>query len=290
MDRSTCMMHSRRAPHWSLWAAAAALVTVPAVAQAGNAAPHAASGQLRATPPVDRKPEPTPPPEAAPLTLAQLERRALDRNPTLNQADAAVDIARGRRRQAGLYPNPTLHYHGEEVGVAGTAGQQGTRLEQSIMTGGKLRKSRGVRDQELEQAKANRQRQEGAVLLNIRQLYFQALAAQQRIELRTHLVAVAGETLETTRELQNIGLAKETEVLQAQVEADRARLALNQATADRARVWVQIGAVTGDPDLAAAQPLAGSLEDLPPAIDAAAELKRLLDQSPELDFAEASVA
>lgn len=225
-----------------------------------------------------------------PLTLEQLERLALERNPTLTQADAVVDIAVGRRKQAGLPPNPTVHYHAEELGVAGTAGQHGPRLEQTFMTAGKLRKARQVRSEEVEQAKAMRAGQEAGVLVNVRSLYFQALGADERIQLRTRLLTIANETLETTRELHNIGLARETELLQAQVEADRARLALNRAEADRARVWQQLGAVVGVVELSTPRPLGGSLEEVPTPLDPALELQRLIEKSPQIELAEVGVA
>jgi outer membrane protein TolC len=44
----------------------------------------------------------------AALALDDLERMALQGNPTLAQAAAAVDASRGKALQAGLYPNPTI--------------------------------------------------------------------------------------------------------------------------------------------------------------------------------------
>ncbi len=49
------------------------------------------------------------------LRLEDLERMALENNPTIAQAEAAVRAAEGRRVQAGLYPNPILGYLGEEL-------------------------------------------------------------------------------------------------------------------------------------------------------------------------------
>src|SRR5437899_2979805 len=48
------------------------------------------------------------------LTLADLERMALEANPTLPEAQAAIRAAEGRRVQAGLWPNPVVGYTGEE--------------------------------------------------------------------------------------------------------------------------------------------------------------------------------
>ncbi len=44
----------------------------------------------------------------AAMNLADLEQLALEHNPTLAQAAAQVEAARGRAVQAGLYPNPTV--------------------------------------------------------------------------------------------------------------------------------------------------------------------------------------
>ena len=77
------------------------------------------------------------------LTLRDLEEMAIQRNPTLAQAAAQVEAARGRALQSGLYPNPTVGYVADRIGAAGTAGElQGAFIDQLIVTAGKLRLSR----------------------------------------------------------------------------------------------------------------------------------------------------
>ena len=49
------------------------------------------------------------------LRLEDLERMALDNNPTIAQAAAGIRAAEGRTLQAGLYPNPIMGYIGEEI-------------------------------------------------------------------------------------------------------------------------------------------------------------------------------
>src|SRR5438874_4985011 len=83
------------------------------------------------------------------LTLADLEQAAVNANPTLAQAAAQVEAARGRTLQSGLYPNPTVGYQGDEIGVNGTAGFQGVFIDQLIITGGKLRLNRARFQQEV---------------------------------------------------------------------------------------------------------------------------------------------
>jgi len=64
-------------------------------------------------------------PPAGGMTLAELEELAERCNPTLVQAMARVQAARGLYLQVGLYPNPLIGYQGTEIGQEGRAGQQG---------------------------------------------------------------------------------------------------------------------------------------------------------------------
>ncbi len=68
------------------------------------------------------------------LTRDDLEQIALESNPTLVQARMAVRAAQGGYVQAGLYPNPAIAYAGGDLGIEGTAGQQGMVIGQEIVT------------------------------------------------------------------------------------------------------------------------------------------------------------
>lgn len=80
------------------------------------------------------------------MTLADLERQALEGNPTLAQAEAAIRAAEGRRVQAGLMPNPIIGYQAEELAfrAIGEKSEHLGFIEQTIPLGGKLRKSRAI--------------------------------------------------------------------------------------------------------------------------------------------------
>src|SRR5262245_15576883 len=80
-------------------------------------------------------------PQRATLSLTDLEQMALQRNPTLAQAAANVEDARGRTIQSGLYPNPTVGYTGEQIGLRGPQApgeMQGLFVDQVLVTAGKL--------------------------------------------------------------------------------------------------------------------------------------------------------
>src|SRR5882724_1726360 len=73
------------------------------------------------------------------LALEDLEKIALERNPTLSQAKSEITSAKARQLQYGLLPNPTVGYAGDEIrGGSFNGGEQGAFISQQIVTGGKL--------------------------------------------------------------------------------------------------------------------------------------------------------
>jgi outer membrane protein, heavy metal efflux system len=118
-------------------------------------------------------------------TLEQLQQLAIDHNPTLKQAQAEIRAAEGRKRQAGLYPNLTVGYIGEQIsGGSQRGGEQGGFIQQDIVLGGKLGAAQRVFEQERLQADAER----GEQLLRVQNAaaiaYYQSLGAQQTVAIR----------------------------------------------------------------------------------------------------------
>jgi len=174
----------------------------------------------------DAPPSPTPPTSPAPspttpsprtLSLADLERMALLGNPTLAQAAATVAASRGKALQAGLYPNPTIGYAGEQIGIAGTAGElQGGFVQQTIVTAGKLRLSRAKYNQEAREAELLVMAQQYRVLNGVRIHFYELLALERTINLHRELLANANESLRTYKEMANTGQANRADVLLAE--------------------------------------------------------------------------
>jgi cobalt-zinc-cadmium efflux system outer membrane protein len=224
------------------------------------------------------------------LTLADLEQLALRGNPTLAQAAAAVGASRGKALQAGLYPNPTLGYHGENIGIAGTAGEfQGGFVQQVIVTAGKLRLSRAKYNQETLEAELLALAQQYRVLNGVRLRFWELLALQRTIELHQSMLANAEEALRTTREMLNTGQANRADVLLADVRLDDAKIALLTVRNRHPALWQHLAALVGSPHLPPGS-LAGQLDEIKPPLDWDCELSRLLSESPELQAAQAHVA
>lgn len=227
---------------------------------------------------------------AATLHLADLERMALENNPTLAQAGAIIEASSGKAFQAGLCPNPTVGYQGEQIGAEGTAGElQGGFIQQEIVTAGKLRLSRAKYQQETVMAEIQALAQQYRVLNGVRVRFWDALTAQQLVAVRQNLLRIAEDALRTTEELVNVGQANRPDLLQAQIEARRARVELRNAEQRYRGSWTQLVAVVGKCDLSAT-PLTGQLAELDPPPEWERTLCDLLQASPEMQLALAEVA
>jgi len=223
------------------------------------------------------------------LTLAAFEQLAVANNPTLAQAAAVIEASRAKALQAGLHPNPTVGYQAEQIGVDGTAGEfHGAFIQQEIVTAGKLRLSRAKYQQEAVMAEIQAIAQQYRVLNGVRARFWDAVAAEQLAAVRRDLLRIAEDAARTTEELVNVGQANRPDLLQAQIEARRARVELLNAEQRYRGAWAQLAAVVGRPDLGPT-PLAGRLFDHGPAPDWEKTLCDLLAASPELQLAQAEV-
>ena len=222
------------------------------------------------------------------LTLVELEQIALSNNPTLAQAAAEIRAATGRKLQSGLYPNPTVGYQGEQIrgGIQG-GGEQGFFVSQDIVLGGKLGLNRRVLEQEKKQAEAEAEEQRLRVINGVRMFYYQALAAQEMVDLRRKLSKLAEDAVQTSHQLGNVGQADQPDVLQAEVEGEQAELAVVAAEQNQLRAWRALTATVGKPEMPLTH-LAGNLEDLPE--DSPDQwLQAIVQESPAVKIAELGV-
>lgn len=228
--------------------------------------------------------------EPEPIALPALEQIALERNPTMPQAEAGIEAARGRAKQAGLLPNPTIGYTAEEVsgGPIIRRGEHGFFVEQTIPLGGKLRLSRQIFEREAQQASSLHDAQRARVLSAVRVAFYTALAAQRRIEVREHLSRLASEATRVSAQLYNVGSADRPDVLASEIEARENQLELTRARNAWHRAWLTLATVVGDPTLTPRR-LAGALDAGFPELEREAALQTVIGKSPEMAAAEAAV-
>jgi len=222
---------------------------------------------------------------ASELTLGELERMALEHNPTLFQARANVDARIGTQVQAGLYPNPRLGYQHNEAGNSGRAGQQGAYVAQEFVRGGKLCLEQRAASHAVQSAEFQHAAQQRRVLTTVRIAFYDVLAAQQTISLAEELVKISEQGIETTEALIKGGQSSRVDLLQARVELNNAQVAAQKARNRQRAAWSRLATVVGMPKLTPGA-LAGSLETETATLDAEQIFEQILSSSPELAAAQ----
>jgi cobalt-zinc-cadmium efflux system outer membrane protein len=226
------------------------------------------------------------------LRLEDLEQMALRNNPTLAQAGAAIRAAEGRRKQAGLWPNPIVGYEAEGLAfndlVRPYHSSHYVFVEQNIVGFGKLAKAKKIAAQEKALAESEAEAQRLRVLVAVQVLYYEALGSQQMVDLRKQLADLTREAVDISEELFNIGQADRPDVIAAEVELQRAELDLMRAENDLTRVWQVLATVVNNPTLKPTR-LAGNLDAEAPMINQDDLHATLLRESPEIKAAMAGV-
>jgi cobalt-zinc-cadmium efflux system outer membrane protein len=222
------------------------------------------------------------------LRLKDLEQMALASNPTVAQVQANMRVASGLARQAGLYPNPTVGYYGDEIrGGFSQGGKQGGFVSQTIVTGGKLRAARRVAELQANEVETSGQVQRQRILNNVRISFYQVLAAQRLVEVRQNLAKLAADAAQTSRQLGNVGQADRPDILQAEVEQQQTNVSLRVAQQNLQASWRMLAAVAGKPALPLAQ-LEGDLEAIP-ELSYEEWIATTLRESPELKLAQQAI-
>jgi len=220
--------------------------------------------------------------KAVPATsLDEFEASALKNNPTLKQAEAITAVSAGLARQTGLWPNPSVGYQGEQIrGGSFGGGEQGGFVQQDIVLGGKLGLRRNVLEQQRKADEIGVQEQQLSVRGAVKVQFYSALARLRIVEVQRRLLDTAMDAATTAHQLTNVGQADAPDVLQAEVEAEQAKLDFVKAQREYIQAYENLAALAGEPDL----PLSLLKGDLyhPPLIDTERYLDDLLENSPSL--------
>jgi cobalt-zinc-cadmium efflux system outer membrane protein len=199
-------------------------------------------------------------PQVAGLSLADIEKLAIEKNPTIRQLSASIMKARGFRSQVGLKPNPTIGYFGSQIADAGTD-QHGAFVSQEFVSGGKLAQNRRVLDRTLQAQLWDFETQKQRVLTD---------------------VTVKGvEVSRRRREAQETSVV---DLLQAEVQMAEIDVARQQARVVFRGAMQQLAAVSGTGELPQ-QTLSGELRQPPAEMNWDTVLQNLLQSSPELQAA-----
>ncbi len=219
------------------------------------------------------------------MALADFETLAEANNPTLKQANALVRESQAQARQAGLYPNPSAGYQGEQIrGGWYGGGEQGGFIQQTIVLGGKLGVRRKVYEQQSKSDQIGVEEQTSRVCNDVQQAFYDALAAQAAVELRRRLLGVALDAVETVHQLANVGQADAPDILQTEVESEQAKIDYEAAQREYLAAFHTLAARAGKAQLPAS-PLKGDLEQIPD-LNAEQIVDRIVTDSPTAKRAE----
>ncbi|MEO8190686.1 MAG: TolC family protein [Acidobacteriota bacterium] len=181
------------------------------------------------------------------VTLNDVLRAATTNNPLVEAALARLRAARGSRRAAGAFPNPTVTYQVENSAYPGRDAPPGLDKETSTFAAFPLEflYQRGPKvsraEAEMRAAEAALERARWSVALDAGRAYYRLALAKLALETSLEVRKGLQELEEYNRARAAEGVASEGDALRARVEVDRAfleesleRIELNRAQAELA--------------------------------------------------------
>jgi cobalt-zinc-cadmium efflux system outer membrane protein len=199
--------------------------------------------------PLPESPKATPGPEGRPLTLSDLQRLAMGNHPSIKNAAAGAEAAKGAVRQAGAYPNPSVFWEADTVGTSG-AGYQGAGFDQPIKSVNKLKLQKAAATMDLRNAELALRRAQTDVMYGVRTNYFAVLVALENIKVSRALAEFTERVFRVQVELlAEGGFAAPYEPMQLRPLVLGARFTLLQAIKQYEASWRQLAAAVGIPGL-----------------------------------------
>lgn len=230
----------------------------------------------------------SPPTSGTGMTLEDFESLAFANNPTIQALAATTQKAAGFRTQVGLRGNPIVGYQAMQLADQGTD-QHTAFIEQEFATGGKLHLNQRVLNEALRAQSLELETQRWRVVTDVRTKFYEALAAQRRIELYTDFQSVTDKGLELAELRMKALEGSMVEVLQARIQKSEIDLARQQAKIEFDASWRELAAISGTPELQPSE-LNGSLQSGHQVVDWASNAATVVSASPEYQAAQARVS
>ena len=186
-----------------------------------------------------------PGPGGHPYTLADLQQIAAANSPTVRQAAADIETARGNLIQARTYPNPTVGYEADTVGTGATSGYQGFFLDQPIKTGGKLKLQEAMARMDLLNAELALRRARSDLATQVRTAYYALLVARESVRVNRSLAQFTDKVYRLQVVLLTTQQAATYEPAALRAQAFAVRLALEQSLETYVYAWKQLVATIG---------------------------------------------
>ena len=223
-----------------------------------------------------------------PLTLESFLRMAEHDNPTLAEAQRSVDRSGQQARQASLPPNPTFGYSGDHIrGGEYGGGEEGAFFAQEFVLDHKLRLRRDVYRAEGRSNELAVEIQRARIRNDVGRTFFDALGAQESVVIYDRLLKVTLDAERNAHELERVGQADASDVLNAEIASEQAKADFESAQRTFLAAFTQLGTYAGQTSMSP-HPLTGSLVE-PPEMDAESLVGSSVQDSPAVKQAQADV-
>src|SRR5262249_20035912 len=193
-------------------------------------------------------PPPAPGPEGHPLTLSDLQRLAEAYNPTIKNAFATVQAARGAAFDVGQYPNPSIAFE-KDTAETGPAGYPGFYFDQVVKTGGKLTVAQAAATMDILNAQLALRKARSDLRSVVRGNYFAVLVALESIRVNKALYRFTHEVYRIQIDLVDKAEGAGYEPMQLRPLVLQAQLNLIQAQNQYTAAWRQLATNLGLPDM-----------------------------------------
>ncbi len=225
-----------------------------------------------------------------PLGLPDLIALTVERHPRLAQVGWAVETARGRAIQSGLYPNPTFSVTGDELGDRTGPGGIWTApyFSQEIVTGNKLGLSKAAALKEVDQAALTVASERYRLFTDVRQNYWEVVTLQRRAVILGELIALAEKSVENANKLLKAKEGSQLDVVQLEVDLERYRAELEATDRTLPAAFRRLAASVGVDDLPYTA-VAGDLDAALPDYDLERVRAYVLGIHPDLRSAQIGV-
>ena len=224
-----------------------------------------------------------------PMTIESFIDMADKTNPTLVQTQRNVDRSKQQARQVSLPPDPIFGYSGDHIrGGEYHGGEEGAFFYQEFVLGHKLALRRDIYRAEGRSNELAVEIQRARVHNDVGRAFFDALAAQESVVVHDRLLKVALDAETNAHELERIGQADASDVLNAEIAAEQAKAEFERAQRMFLAAFTQLATFAGQTALAP-HPLTGGLVE-PPQLDAEGMVVTDMQESPAVKQAQANVA
>ncbi|MDR1964515.1 MAG: TolC family protein [Planctomycetaceae bacterium] len=217
--------------------------------------------------------------------LWELARTA---NPSIRQKENLITAASGGRIQAGLYPNPTLIYSGDNLNVHGEVGKHGLAVSQEIVTAKKKKLDRAVASYDVAAARREYSMECLKLQNDLQIAHYEMLHAILVCKVEEFAQQISTDILEVATLLQAERKSQSADVLQFRTMLHTSALSCKQAKNNRLATWQRLVSIMGLPDLPY-QPVRGSLITHSPPRNWQTTWTQFQQTSPQLALAQLKV-